>query len=97
MRELGVHMCLEIGKLNYFRTRGRLDIDYAVGKLARLVLCPPKNVIKAAEKLLKYIYNTRKLGVTLTKDIKGNKDITIATDASLGSKYDNKSGLGGEI
>ncbi|EDO15641.1 Tkp4 protein [Vanderwaltozyma polyspora DSM 70294] len=40
------------GKLNYMRTRGRLDLEFAVGKLARLVLDPHERVIEAAHKLL---------------------------------------------
>ena len=83
-----------IGKLNYIRTRGRLDIEFALGKLSRLVLFPHPKVIRAAKKLLKYVYDTRDIGITLKRDDKNSLDITVITDASLGSEFDLKSRLG---
>lgn len=82
-----------IGKLNYIRSRGRIDIEYAVGKLARLAMYPHDNVIKAAMRILQYVYNTRNLGLTFTRDETMTKDITITiiTDASLATEYDLKS------
>lgn len=41
-----------VGKPNYIRTMGRLDIDFTAGKLTRLVLYSHKKVMKMAEKLL---------------------------------------------
>lgn len=79
-----------IGKHNYIKTRGRLDIKFALGKLSHLVLVFHPKVIKVAKKILKYIYDTR--------DIKRNEenelDITVITGASLGSDFDLKSQLG---
>ncbi len=74
-----------IGKLNYIRTRRRLDIEFALGKLLRLVLFPHPKVIKAGKKLLKYVYDTRNIGITLKRDKQNKLDIT---DVSLGSELD---------
>lgn len=68
-----------IGKLNYIRTRGRLDIEFALGKLLRLVLFPHPKVIKAVKKLLKYVYK---------RDEENKLDITVVADVSLGSEFD---------
>ena len=87
-----------IGKLNYIRSRGRIDIEFAVGKVARLVLYPHDKVIKAAEKILKYVYSTRDVEMTFQREhINNNYTITVVCDASLASEYDLKSRAGGII
>ena len=45
-----------IGELNYIRSRGRIDLEFPVGKIARLVLYPHKKVFEIIEKILKYAY-----------------------------------------
>lgn len=73
-----------IGKLNYIRTRGRLDIEFALGKLLRLVLFPHPKVIKAVKTLLKYVNDTR----YIRSDEENKLDITVVADVSLGSEFD---------
>ena len=41
-----------IGKLNYIRSRGRIDLEFPVSKIARLVLYQHKKVFEIIEKLL---------------------------------------------
>lgn len=51
-------------------------------------------IIKAAKKLLKYVYDTINSGITLKRDNKNRLDITVITDASLESEFESKSRLG---
>lgn len=87
-----------IGKLNYIRSRGRIDLEFAVSKVARLVLYPHKKVIEATEKILRYVYNTKNLRTEFFRESFGKcLDITVISDASLASEYDLKSRSGGLI
>ncbi|CCH61730.1 hypothetical protein TBLA_0F01880 [Henningerozyma blattae CBS 6284] len=86
-----------IGKLNYLRTRGRLDLKFAVSKIARFALYPHVKVIKAVDRLIKCTYVKRDLNVVMKREKKQPDEITVITDASLGSEYDVKSRIGGII
>ncbi|CCH59369.1 hypothetical protein TBLA_0B05400 [Henningerozyma blattae CBS 6284] len=86
-----------IGKLNYLRTRGRLDLEFAVSNIARFALYPHVKVIKTVDRLIKYTYVKRDLNVVMKREKKQPDEITVITDASLGSEYDVTSRIGGII
>lgn len=85
-----------IGQLNYIRGRGRIDIEFSLGKLARLVLYPHKKVIDAAHKLLRYIYTTKHYPIIFRRE-NPKQSIYMMCDASLGTEYDLKSRSGGLV
>lgn len=88
-----------IGKLNYVRSRGRVDIEFAVGKMARLVLYPHKRVIETTEKILKYLYTNKEIKMKFTRERNNNNNykITVVSDASLATEFDLKSRAGAII
>ncbi|CCH59650.1 hypothetical protein TBLA_0B08350 [Henningerozyma blattae CBS 6284] len=86
-----------IGMPNYLRTRGRLDLEFAVSKIARFAFYAHAKVIKAVDRLIKYTYVKRDLNVVIKREKKQPDEITVITDASLGSEYDVKSRIGGII
>ena len=49
-----------ISYLSRISTRGRIDIEYALGKVSRFALYPHEKVFTALRKLLKYVVRTRK-------------------------------------
>lgn len=86
-----------VGRLNYIRSRGRLDIEYATGKVARLTKYPDVNIVQWAERILNYLVQHKHVGITIKKDNNKNKKITVLTDASVGDEYDFKSRIGVHI
>jgi len=49
----------------------RCDISYAVGVLPRHASCPGPTHVRAAKRVLQYLFSTRTLGITFTKPISG--------------------------
>ena len=49
-----------ISYLSRISTRGRIDIEYALGEISRFALYPREKVFTALRKLLKYVVRTRK-------------------------------------
>lgn len=87
-----------IGKLNYIRSRGRIDIECAVSKMARLVLYPHKKVIELTEQILKYVYKTQDTKTVFKREeVENISNITVISDASLASEFDLKSRCGALI
>jgi hypothetical protein len=46
----------------------RCDITYAVGCLARYAMTPGHAHVKAMKRVVKYLYSTKKLGITFYRD-----------------------------
>ncbi|CCK73020.1 Ty1/Copia family ribonuclease HI KNAG_0M01670 [Huiozyma naganishii CBS 8797] len=86
-----------IGKLNYVRSRGRLDIEFAVRKSCQLVLYPHPKVIEATEKITRYLFGTKTLGMTFKRDVNKALNITVVSDASWNTEFDLKSRAGAAI
>ena len=87
-----------IGKLNYIRSRGRIDLEFPVSKIARLVLYPHKKVFEIIEKILKYVYTTKDMKIVFRREeYKNLLNITVISDASLASEFDLKSRCGALI
>ena len=86
-----------IGILNYIRTRGRIDIEYALGKISRFALYPHEKVFTALRKILKYVVRTRNYEITLKRGKTQTNTLTVATDASLATEFDMKSRIAGLI
>ena len=80
-----------IGTLNYIRTRGRIDIEYALGKISRFAVYPHEKVFVALRKLLKYVVRPRDYEITLRRGRIQTNTLTVAADASLATEFDMKS------
>jgi hypothetical protein len=57
-----------VGSLLHIANCVRCDIALAVGVLARHALCPGAAHVRAAKRVLMYLYNTRNLGILYRKD-----------------------------
>ena len=77
----------KLGRLNYIRTHGRPDIEFAVGKIARYVLYPHKQVINAVNKIIRYLYWTKDRPLIFRRE-KKPRGITVFTDSSHATEYD---------
>ena len=77
----------KLGRLNYIRTHGRPDIEFAVGKIARYVLYPHKKVINAVNKIIRYVYQTKDRPLIFRRE-KQPRGITVFTDSSHATEYD---------
>ena len=86
-----------IGILNYIRTRGRIDIEFALGKISRFTLYPHEKVFRALRRILKYVVRTKDHQITLNRDKNKQNKLVVATDASLANEFDLKSRIGGLI
>eukprot|EP00613_Pedinella_sp_CCMP2098_P025822 CAMPEP_0171711892 /NCGR_PEP_ID=MMETSP0991-20121206/16858_1 /TAXON_ID=483369 /ORGANISM="non described non described, Strain CCMP2098" /LENGTH=257 /DNA_ID=CAMNT_0012302305 /DNA_START=203 /DNA_END=974 /DNA_ORIENTATION=+ len=60
-----------VGSLMHIAYCVRCDISYAVGVLARHASCPGPTHVRAAKRVLQYLFSTRTLGITFTKPISG--------------------------
>jgi len=58
-----------VGSLMHIANCIRCDISFAVGILARHASCPGPSHVRAAKRVLQYLYSTRALGITYTKPI----------------------------
>ncbi|KAJ9682438.1 hypothetical protein PVL29_018369 [Vitis rotundifolia] len=82
-----------IGSLLYL-TASRPDIAFSVGVCARYQACPKKSYLTALKCIIRYIFNTLKLGLWYLFDI--HFDVTCYTDADwTGNVDDMKNTLGG--
>ena len=86
-----------IGILNYIRTRGRIDIDFALGRISRFALYPHEKVFRALRRILKYVVRTKDYQITLNRDRNKENKLVVATDASLATEFDLKSRIRGLI
>ena len=57
-----------VGAVNYCATHTRPDIAFAVGMLSRAMAYPTPELMEAAEKVLRYLYRTRHLGLRYEPD-----------------------------
>ena len=87
----GIKMLQEkIGRLNYIRTHGRPDIEFAVAKIARYVLYPHEKVSNAVDRIILYLNSTKNRSMSFIH--KPNPShITVISDASHASEYDRHS------
>ena len=60
-----------VGSLMHIANCVRCDISYAVGVLARHAMCPGPTHVRAAKRVLQYLFSTRTLGITYTKPSSG--------------------------
>ena len=60
-----------VGSLLHITNCVRCDVSYAVGVLARHAACPGPTHVRAAKRVLQYLYSTRSLGITYTKSASG--------------------------
>ena len=65
----------------------RIDIAFAVSRLARFLTNPSPEHHAAADRVLRYLYRYRRLGLQLG----GADDFLVATDASFADNRDRKS------
>ena len=77
----------KLGRLNYIRTHDRPDIEFAVGKIARYVLYPHKQVINAVNKIIRYLYRTKDRPLIFRREEEPRR-ITVFTDSSHVTEYD---------
>ena len=56
-----------VGSLLHVANCVRCDVSYAVGVLSRFAKSPGRAHVKAAKRVVMYLYNTRKLGITYTR------------------------------
>ena len=56
-----------VGSLLHIANCVRCDISFAVGVLSRYAKNPGRSHVKAAKRVLMYLYNTRTLGITYTR------------------------------
>ena len=80
----------KIGRLNYVRTHGRVDIEFAVAKIARFVLFPHKKVVSAVGRIIKYLYDTKGQSLNFIREPRPNC-VRVFTDSSHASEYDRMS------
>ena len=93
--EKRIKYCQKItGQLTYLRSRGRMDLGFATAKISRLVQNPHSKVIKGAEKILRYLFAHKSIKTRFVKNTKNNPTITVLTDASNGTEFDDKSRAG---
>jgi len=69
----------KIGSLLYAAVTTRIDITFAVSRLARFLTNPSPEHHAAADRVLHYLYRYRRLGLQLG----GADDFLVATDASF--------------
>ena len=69
----------KIGSLLYAAVTTRIDIAFAVSRLARFLTNPSPEHHAAADRVLHYLYRHRELGLLLG----GSDDFLVATDASF--------------
>ena len=79
------------------RTRGRIDIEFALGKISRFALYPHEKVLVALRKLLKYVVRARDYEITIRRGKIQTNTLTVAADASLATEFDMKSRITGLI
>jgi hypothetical protein len=60
-----------VGSLLHVANCVRCDISYAVGVLARHAACPGPTHVRAAKRVLQYLFATRTLGITYTRSASG--------------------------
>jgi hypothetical protein len=60
-----------VGSLIHFANCVRCDISLAVGVLARHSMTPGPAHVKAAKRVVQYLYNTRSLGITFRRPLPG--------------------------
>ena len=77
----------KVGSLLYAAVTTRIDIAFAVSRLARFLTNPSPEHHVAADKVLRYLYRFRRLGLQLG----GADDFLVATDASFADNRDRKS------
>ena len=77
----------KIGRLNYIRTHGRADIEFAVAKIARYVLYPHKKIVNAVNRIIRYLHYTKDIGLRFVRE-QDPDTVTLITDSSHGSEYD---------
>ena len=77
----------KIGSLLYTTVTTRIDIAFAVSRLAKFLTNPSPEHHVAADKVLRYLYRFRHLGLQLG----GADDFLVATDASFADNRDCKS------
>jgi hypothetical protein len=66
-----------VGSLLHVANCVRPDIAYAVGNLARFATTPGLPHVHAAKRVLLYLYNTRKLGITYYRDSSQEKNVPV--------------------
>ena len=64
-----------VGSLMHLANCVRCDVAYAVGVLARHALAPGKAHVKALKRVVKYLYNTRALGITYQRS--GERNVPV--------------------
>ena len=77
----------KLGRLNYIRTHGWPDIEFAVGKVARYVVYPHKKVIDAVNKIIRHVYQTKDRPLIFRRE-KEPRRITVFTDSYHATEYD---------
>jgi hypothetical protein len=64
-----------VGSLLHLANCVRFDIAYAVGVLARHAATPGAPHVRAAKRVLQYLYNTKTLGITYTRPSSSRKNV----------------------
>jgi len=62
-----------VGSLLHIANCVRCDVAYAVGVLARHAAHPGQSHVRAAKRVLMYLYRTRDLGITYSRDVSKSK------------------------
>jgi len=62
-----------VGSLLHIANCVRCDISYAVGNLARFSAAPGPTHVRAVKRCLQYLYATRSLGITYSRDLSGSQ------------------------
>jgi len=84
-----------IGSLLFAATRTRPDVSLAVGVLAQYVSRPTKFLLRAAVRVLKYLYSTRTHGIVFKKSANPSALLQASSDADhAGDQSDRKSRSG---
>ncbi|KAA8906142.1 hypothetical protein DIURU_001197 [Diutina rugosa] len=73
----------KIGVASYLCLCCRPDISYAVNTLSRLVACPTPKVMKAINRLLQYLVNTKDKKLVFKRDTRTSKNFVGFFDASF--------------
>ena len=62
-----------VGSLLHIANCVRCDISYSVGNLARFSAAPGPTHVRAVKRCLQYLYATRSLGITYSRDLSGSQ------------------------
>ena len=66
-----------VGSLLHISNCLRPDISYAVGNLARFAAAPGDAHVKAAKRVLQYLFQSKKLGITYYRDCDQQRNVPL--------------------